>query len=719
MTRHVSFLGTVSLAALAVGCASSGTTAPVAAPAPAIAPPAPAEVAAEPAIESIEPGRFDMGKMWTFENAPVQYFEQAYGFRATKEWLDQVRLASLRIPGCTASFVSGEGLVLSNHHCARGATSAVTKEGENLLDDGFYAATLSDERPADNMWADQLVRMEDVTDLIERGIDPTASEAEQLEAIEMRIELVDDSTSALHALDCGVTSLYQGGKYSLYCYRRYNDVRLVFVPELQIGYFGGDPDNFTYPRYNLDFSLFRIYDEAGQPLRPANYFRWTRTGVTEGDAVFVIGNPGSTERLSTMAQLEFARDYNEPFTTRLLKTRTDILAHFMEHHPDQRSRYINQWFGWMNGLKLYQGRTKALNDPAIMGRKLGFERQFRADVAKRPELQRAYGSLWDEIADIQSGMAEVFPTLASLGTGGSIRSQTLGTAALMMQYAQMAAGGAPDSIVQSVRSRLDGTDINRDLDGHMLEAQIGDVTFFLGEDDPWVEMALAGRAPLDAARAIIAESPSVVDPEARRVLLDDPASIMSSAEPAFALVQAALPRVQQAGAQFQMLAVQEQTRATKLARALFEVYGTEVAPDATFTLRIADGVVSGYEYNGTLAPAYTTFYGLYDRWAAHKGREEWALPERWHTPPPELDLSTPVNMVHTNDTVGGNSGSPVINIDRELVGLLFDGNIESLSGDFIYTTEGARSVSVRADGILEALRHVYGADRIVRELVGR
>ncbi|MDH3570413.1 MAG: S46 family peptidase, partial [Gemmatimonadota bacterium] len=186
MTRHVSFLGTVSLAALAVGCASSGTTAPVAAPAPAIAPPAPAEVAAEPAIESIEPGRFDMGKMWTFENAPVQYFEQAYGFRATKEWLDQVRLASLRIPGCTASFVSGEGLVLSNHHCARGATSAVTKEGENLLDDGFYAATLSDERPADNMWADQLVRMEDVTDLIERGVDPTTSEAEQLEAIEMR-----------------------------------------------------------------------------------------------------------------------------------------------------------------------------------------------------------------------------------------------------------------------------------------------------------------------------------------------------------------------------------------------------------------------------------------------------------------------------------------------------------------------------------------------------
>lgn len=719
MTRHVSFLGTVSLAVLVAGCASGGVTAPVAAPAPAPAPPAAPAPAAEPTIEAIEPGRFDMGKMWTFENAPVRYFEEAYGFRATPEWLDRVRLASLRIPGCTASFVSGEGLVLSNHHCARSATSAVTKEGENLLDDGFYATTRATERQVPNMWADQLVRMEDVTDLIERGIDPTAPEAEQLAAIETRMETVGDSTSTLHALECGVTSLYQGGKYSLYCYKRYTDVRLVFVPELQIGYFGGDPDNFTYPRYNLDFSLFRIYDENGQPLRSTSYFRWTRTGVQEGDAVFVIGNPGSTERLSTMAQLEFARDYNEPFTTRLLKTRTDILAHFMEHHPDQRARYINQWFGWMNGLKLYQGRTRALNDPAIMGRKLGFERQFRADVAKRPELQRAYGSLWDEIADIQTGMADVFPTLASLGMSGSIRSQTLGTAALIMQYAQMAAGGAPDSVLQSVRSRIEGTEINTDLDGHMLEAQIGDVIVFLGEDDSWVEMALAGREPLDAARAIIAGSPSVVDPEARRALLDDPASIMSSTEPAFALVQAALPRVQQAGVRFQQLAAQEQTRATKLARALFEVYGTEIAPDATFTLRIADGVVSGYEYNGTLAPAYTTFYGLYDRWAAHKGREEWALPERWQTPPPQLDLRTPVNMVHTNDTVGGNSGSPVINIDRELVGLLFDGNIESLSGDFIYTTEGARSVSVRADGILEALRHVYRADRIVQELVGR
>jgi hypothetical protein len=384
MNRH-KFYGLAALALFAVGCASSGQqTATQAMPAAA---PEKMAVAAELAIKPIEPHRFDMGKMWTFENAPVDYFEEAYGFRATDEWLETARMAALRIPGCTASFVSANGLVMTNHHCGRGHVSRVTREGENLLDEGFYAETLEDERQAPNMWADQMIVLEDVTQLVRSAIDPTATDDQQVEARDARMEAVGDSASVAHDLQCSVTELYNGGKYSMYCFKRYTDVRLVMAPELQIGYFGGDPDNFTYPRYNLDFTFFRVY-ENGEPVTPQTYFEFDTDGVAEGDAVFVIGNPGSTERLSTFAQLEFNRDYREPFITRLLQSRTDILKMYMEHHPEERANYINQWFGWMNSFKLYAGRTKALNDPEIMGRKLGWEMQFRQAIQSNPSLNR-------------------------------------------------------------------------------------------------------------------------------------------------------------------------------------------------------------------------------------------------------------------------------------------------------------------------------------------
>ena len=721
MKMRVLHYVTLSLVAPLMAACASGGAAPQPAPMPAAPPAEPVEVmVAEPGmVEALEPGRFDMGKMWTFENAPVAYFEEAYGFHATPEWLEHARLATLRIPGCTASFVSADGLVASNHHCARGATSAVTREGEDLLDDGFYAPTLADERAAPNMWADQLYIMEDITTLIASAIDPTAGDEQQAQAREARMEAVGDSASAAHDLQCEVTSLYQGAKYSLYCYKRYTNIKLVFAPELQIGYFGGDADNFTYPRYNVDISFFRVYDDEGNPLKPQYYFRWAQTNPQEGDATFVIGNPGSTERLSTFAQLEFGRDYNEPFIVRLLKTRTDILSHFMEHHPETRDEYINQWFGWMNGLKLYIGREKALNDPLVMGKKLGWERQFREAVARDPRLNQQYGHLWDEIADIREQMKEVYPTLMALNANGALKSRTLATAGQMLQYAQAMAAGVQNPQLQQLRTNLENTEFDTRLDHHMIEAMIGDAIALLGEDDPFVVEALAGRTPAEAGSAIIEASPSVVTADARRAILANPQDILNSTEPAFVLMRDAMPRLQQAAVRFGQLSAQEEARTAKLARAMFDVYGTDVPPDATFTLRIADGVVSSYEYNGTKAPAWTTFYGLYDRWASHKGRDEWALPERWQNPPADFDKSTPLDMVHTNDTVGGNSGSPVINTDLEIVGLLFDGNIESLSGDFIYLTEnGGRSVSVLSVAILEALRHLYRADRLARELSG-
>ncbi len=703
----------------AAGCASTVSQPSPELTAPVMMQPETVQVMMEEAEQPpvLEPGRFDTGKMWTFENAPLDYFAQEYGLQIDEGWLEHVRMASLRLPNCTASFVSENGLILTNHHCARDHASAVSREGEDLLTDGFYARTQAEERRVPDLYVDQMVNAEDVTALVEAAVQPLMQAEQEARARTTRAAAIADSASDALGFECDVQPLYNGGKYSLYCYKRHDDVRLVFIPELQIGYFGGDPDNFTYPRYVLDVSFLRVYDENGEPYRPEFHYDWSATGASEGDAVFVIGNPGSTERLSTVAQLEFARDYSEPYTVQLLQGRTDALARFMDHHPEHRSEYINDHASYMNSLKLYKGRLKALNDPGVMGRKRGFEMQFKEAVQSDPELNRAYGTLWDDIADLQRQVAGLVPTAYALRMSGELWSQVFQTASSLVDYAYASRGGVPDSVLRSLRDEIEAAEFNLDLDAHYLELQLQDAAWWLGEGDPFVRQALAGRSHQEAARAIIDGANAVVDPDQRRALLDNPASIMSSPDPTIRLAREALPRLVRAQFALQDLYEQQDVKSAQLARALFEVYGTSMAPDATFTLRLADGVVQSYEYNGTRAPAFTTFYGMYDRHYSHAGSDDWALPQRWLSPPTEFRMGTPLNMVHTNDTVGGSSGSPLVNGERQIVGLLFDGNIESLSGDFIYTDETARSVSVRSEAVVEALRHIYDARRIVEELL--
>jgi hypothetical protein len=667
-------------------------------------------------LPAVEAGRFDTGKMWTFENPPLDYFQQEYGFRPSAEWLERVRLASLRLPNCTASFVSPNGLVMSNHHCARESATAVSRESEDLGTTGFYAATLPDERRVPDLYVDQLVVIRDVTADVQAGVPATGSEEAQVAARDQKIEEVAQRLSTETGLRCDVTSLYHGGKYSSYCYRRYDDVRLIFAPETQIGYFGGDPDNFTYPRYALDVSFFRVYGPDGQPLRSSPYLTWSDSGAAEGSTVFVIGNPGSTSRLNTVAQLEYKRDHEYPFTIDLLDSRARILDRYMARHPDQRAKYINDYFGYTNSLKAYHGELKGLRTPELLARKVAFEKAFQAAVRNDSALRRPYGSLWDEIARLRSQIAEVAPRLNALNQGGSVRSQTLATALGMLQYAQAATSGmVPDSVLEEYRAELLGTEINRELDAMILAAQIQDAVQLLGQDDPFVRDALQGRTAEAAATAIVNAS-VLPDSAQRAALLANPAGVVTTGDPAIRLMRSTVPRLRAAYQEYQRLNSAEEVRTSRLARALFDVYGTTIPPDATFTLRIADGVVKGYEYNGTVAPVFTTFYGLYDRHFSHAGRPDWALPTRWLKPPAAFNLATPLNFVTTNDIIGGNSGSPVVNTAAQIVGLIFDGNIESLPGDFIYTTETNRAVAVHSAGILEALRHVYGAGRIVTEL---
>ncbi len=703
--------------------ACSRGAAPGGAPAPARGQPAvgdtivligPAQVL--DTLPAVEPGRFDAGKMWTFENPPLDYFQQEYHFRPTPQWLDRVRLAALRLPNCTASFVSPNGLVMSNHHCARESASAVSREGEDLLTNGFYAATQADERRVPDLYVDQLVVIRDVTAEVQAGIPAAAPEQQQVAARDQKVEEVAARLSGETGLRCDVTSLYYGAKYSSYCYRRYDDVRLVFVPETQIGYFGGDYDNFTYPRYDLDVSFFRVYGPDGQPLKSSDYLAWSDSGATEGMPVFVIGNPGSTSRLNTVAQLEYRRDHQYPSTIGLLESRARILDQYMTRHPEQRAAYINDYFGYTNSLKAYTGELKGLRTPELMARKVAFEKKFRAAVRADSALNRQYGSLWDEIAKLRSQIAEVAPRLNALNQGGSLRSQTLATALGLIQYAQAASSGmVPDSMLQAFRKELAATKINRELDALILGAQLEDAVQLLGPDDPFVRDALQGKTP-DAAAAAIVNGSALPDSAKLAALIANPAQVSAGADPAIRLMRSALPRLRTAYQEYQRLTDAEEVRTARLSRALFDVYGTSIPPDATFTLRLADGVVKGYEYNGTIAPVFTTFYGLYDRHFSHAGRPDWALPSRWLKPPAEFNLATPLDFVATNDIIGGNSGSPVIDTTGQVVGLIFDGNIESLPGDFIYTTETNRAVAVHSAGILEALRHVYRTSRIVSEL---
>lgn len=670
---------------------------------------------AQQATDTVRAGRFDNGKMWTFDDPPIEYLRETYGFTPDSAWFAKARLGALRIPGCSASLVSSTGLVMTNHHCGRDATTEVTKEGENLLDNGFYAATQADERRAESMYADQLIAIIDVTAEVDAaGEDADAREAKR-EEIKERI--TEERGGEAASIEVEMVSLYAGARTSAYVFKRYEDVRLVMTPELQLGYFGGDPDNFTYPRYALDMTFFRLYGENGQPLETPEHFQWSETGVSEGDLVFVVGNPGSTSRLETVAQLEFRRDVQDVALLSLLDSRIDVLEQYLEENPNAPETVRNDLFSLLNSQKAYRGIVRGLNDPWIMARRADMERQIREAIAAKPALQQEYGEVIDRIASLQQQKQEQaagYKAFAALG------SPSLdGTALIRSLYAaQYVAGkmqGAPDEALADLRQTiLETADQPPALQEALIAGRLRDIQSAYGADHPAVANILQGRSPEGAAAVIVQQSP-LADSARTAQALDG--GTLAMTDPALQMARALLMAFGPYQQAVQPANAQEEELARQLGRVRFDIYGTAVPPDATFSLRIADGVVSGYEYNGTVAPPYTTFYGLFDRHFSHGG-EAWALPQRWLDAVSDIDLKTPMNFVSTADIIGGNSGSPMLDRDLRIVGLVFDGNIESLPGDYIYLEERARAVAVDARGIVEALRSVYGADRLVQELTG-
>ncbi len=711
------------VAALVVSLSCSSARAPEAAPQPAPeAVPAAAVALAEPVllsgVEAVEAA--GLGKMWTFDKPPVGYLEERYGFTATPEWLEHVRLSSLRSGGCTASFVSPNGLVMTNHHCARGCIAAVTPAGSDYMEDGYYAASRQEEPVCPRYFLDQLIEMEDVTVRVDAASRGASSEEEAARLRDEATTRIDEECEANTGLRCQVVSLYHGGIYSLYKYKRYDDVRLVFAPEHQTAAFGGDPDNFTYPRHDLDVTFLRAY-ENGEPVQPENYFKWSVAGAVEGEAVFVTGNPGTTLRLSTVAQLEYMRDASYP---RILESNQDQLSVRRELAAEDEARaisYRNAIFGLENSIKAYTGFIGGLNDPQLMAAKQSWQRSFRAAVAADPQLQSQYGDAWEEIARINVQLTELDAERRYASFGNF---DLLTTARDIVRLTADMARPAGEREY----SEEDHSEMRRNIDNpapidvlyeeRLLALRLTRARRVLGSGHPWVQAALQGREPEVAARAIYGGS-QLTDVQARQALVDGGvAAVQASEDPAIVFARTVDARDRELGRRIAELDAVESVAEEKVADALFAVYGTALPPDATFTLRLQDGVVTGYPYNGTRAPYKTTLYGLYDRAEAFDYTPPWNLTPRWLKARGVVDLTTPVNFVSTNDIVGGNSGSPLINKNAEVVGLAFDGNIESLPGRFRYSDEVNRCVAVHSMYIIEALRKVYGAGALADEIQG-
>ena len=674
-------------------------------------------------VDAVKAGRFDYGKMWTFEYAPKAYFTETYGFTADDAWFERARLAALRIPGCSASFVSAYGLMATNHHCVRSRVAALSGPGETLLDSGFYATSLDEERRIPGYYADQLVAVEDVSDEVFAAMDMAATDTERDAARAGAIAGIQERLRMRHAelggrIRIQVIPLYNGGRYSAYVFRRFTDVRLVFAAELQMGFFGGDPDNFTYPRYDLDFAFIRVYDENGEPYRPTHYFGWSQQGVEEGSVVFVIGNPGPTRRLNTIAQLEFQRDVSVPARVAFLSSRLAALREFYASDPalGEQLNIRNRAFSLSNSLKAYSGRLAALRDPVIMARKADAERELREAIATQPDLQARFGRVLDRIASLQSEKAQLATAWAAFDILGSptFSSAAIRRAMTAYEYRQALESGAPSDTIAAMRNQLlQIDDLPPWLEHRLLSERLADFARAYGPSSTIGRRAV-GNGPADqAARRLLATS---VLGSAARTAEAVQGAMLPADDPAIALAAAFMPRYLEFERALDQLESTERDLASDLGRARFAVYGQDVPPDASSSPRITDGVVMRYEYNGTVAPPYTTFYGLYDRHFSHGVGSEWDLPYRWRTPPAGLDLGTPLNFISTSDTYGGNSGSPAVTPDLALVGLNFDRNIDGLSRDFIYLPERGRNVMVDVRAIQAALDHVYDADRIVVEL---
>jgi hypothetical protein len=662
--------------------------------------------------------------LWTFDNPPLAALEKGYGFTPTAEWLDRLRLSSVRfMDGGSGSFVSPDGLMITNQHVGRGCIQNLSTKENDYGANGFLAEARERELRCPGYEVNVLLSYEEVSARVKGATRDARSDKEAREARKAEIARIEDECAQKTGLRCDVVTLYQGGEYWLHRYKKYVDVRLVFAPEQQIAYFGGDPDNFTFPRHDLDVCLMRAYED-GRPASPPAFLRLSTEGTREGDLVFVSGHPGSTSRLLTLAQLEAARDHELPDRLAFLARRLRVLREFSARSPEAARRARTDVFGLANSEKGLTGRLEALKDAAEMGRKAEAERALREKTTGDPALRAAAGDAWEVVAE---ATRKSVSRLAELRYAGFQGSRLLGVAAHLVRLpaetrkpSEVRLEEYVEAALPSLENRLfSPAPIYADLEEATLADQLALALEKLGPDHSFVKAALQGRTPADAARAALAGT-SLFEVAARKALrAGGEKAVLASKDSMIALARRIDPVNRQIRALYETEVDAPKTRALeKIAAARFALYGKSLPPDATFTLRLSFGTVKSFPMEGSTCPAYTTYFGLFDRSAAFSGRPPWNLPPRWAEKRSALDLATPLNFVSTNDIIGGNSGSPVVDRQGRLVGVVFDGNIWSLAWDYYFTDARGRAVSADVRGILEALRQVYGAEALLRELLG-
>jgi Peptidase S46 len=668
--------------------------------------------------------------MWLFNNPPVKVLQEKYHFQPTAAWLEHVQKSSVRIGNIgSGSFVSPDGMVMTNHHVGSDCLAKMSTKDKNFLETGFEAKTNADEPKCADLELNVLMSIEDVTARVEGavklGIDPASSE----KARRAEINNIEKESHDKTGLRSDVVTLYNGGQYHLYRYKRYTDVRLVFAPQKSIAFFGGDPDNFEYPRYDLDICFFRAY-ENDKPAHTNDYLQWSDAGPSEGDLVFVSGHPGRTERLDTVAHIEYQRDISVPNVLNLLRRREVLLKTFSDRSIENARRAEDDLFSIQNSRKAYLGIIAGLQDPAIIEKKRDAEKELRDAVAKNPKLSEEYGKAWDDVTATLKTLVKIRDDYNLFGSRRpqAFNSDLFDIAIKLVRLAEESTKPNSERLREYSEAALDSLKLGLFSDAPIYDdletATLGDslsmMVEVLGEHSETVEKVLAGKSPRERAAELV-HGTTLKDVAVRKQLADGgPKAIQESTDPMIRLARMIDPEARQIRQTFEQQVDEPQRQAySKIAKARFAVYGSSIYPDATFTLRLAFGEAKGYTEGGERIPWTTALGGTYEHAAEHDNKEPFELPKIWHERKEQLNLSTPFNFVSTADIIGGNSGSPVINRQGQVVGIIFDGNIESLIWDYIYTDQQARAVAVHSAGILEALRKIYRANGLVAELTGK
>jgi hypothetical protein len=660
--------------------------------------------------------RADEG-MWLFNDLPRELLRDQYNFEVDEAWARHLMLASVRFnSGGSGSFVSSNGLVLTNHHVASDTLFKLSTPERNIMEEGYLAGSFAEELKAPDLELNQLVKITDVTDRVTAAVEETMSAEEAAKARRGRIAEIEKEALDTSGLRSDVVTLFGGARYHLYQYKKYTDVRLVWAPETKAAFFGGDADNFEYPRYNLDATLVRVYED-GEPANIEHFLQWSDQPAESGDLVFVSGNPGRTQRIFTVAALKYLRDHRLPHVLDLLRRKEILMQQFGLEGTEQERRARDELFGIQNARKAYTGMLRGLQDPATIAAKRQREAKLLQTIEADPEL-RSLASAWETVARLQNEQRELLGNVTSFRSRLYEIAETINLLIAEDQkpnserLSEFGEAGR-ESLLQDLLSEAP---IYNDLERVKLADELARLVESRGGDDELVVRVLDGKGPTERAAALI-EATRLGEVAVRKQLVEGGVAALEKADdPLIALAQLMEPVYREDRQRSEAVSEQLRQAYAKITEATVAVSGTDTYPDATFTLRLAFGVVQGYQEDGREIPANTDFAGAYQHAEAHGSEGDYELPRSWIAARDEVDLSTDLNFVCTADIIGGNSGSPVVDREGRLVGLIFDGNIQSLTADYLYSDTQARAVSVAGVAITEALRSIYDAPELADQL---